>query len=208
MTEDSQAPVLIDEKRLIKERKARTKAYFNDPETLDVICSHVANGGTVVSLAKSWDVRYSDLTRWLHSDPVRNKQYQMAMKDRNEWVVESVLQELRSIALIDVRRLYDDNGNLLPVGSWPEDVAKAVAGIEVSEEWAGKGDNRAQVGELKKVRMNDKLKALELLGKNLALFTDKETEDRVMRLEDLVMASYQPKIPHRDVSPKGDDHES
>lgn len=81
-----------------------------------------------------------------------------------------VLLALARIAFADIRKLYDEHGNLKPIHELDDDTAAALAGIEVEEIYAGRGDEREQIGMVKKVRRYDKPKALELLGKHLALF--------------------------------------
>lgn len=43
------------------------------------------------------------------------------------------------------------------------DEAAAISSVEVFEEWAGSDDERTKMGETKKIRFADKMKALELL---------------------------------------------
>lgn len=92
---------------------------------------------------------------------------------RTEITADRVLQELARIAFFDPRKLFDHNGNIKPVQEWDDDTAAVLAGIEAVEEFAGRGDERELIGYLKKAKVWDKKGALELLGKHLALFTDK-----------------------------------
>jgi hypothetical protein len=52
-------------------------------------------------------------------------------------------------------------------------VRRAIAGVEVTEEFEGRGAERKSVGFTKKVRFWEKTKALELLGKHLGIFKDR-----------------------------------
>lgn len=78
-----------------------------------------------------------------------------------------VLRELAYIAFADIRKLYDENGQLKKVSDLTDDVAAALMCVDVFELVAFDG---VKVGETKKIRMHDKLKALELLGRYLGLF--------------------------------------
>jgi len=88
--------------------------------------------------------------------------------------VERVAQEFARIAFNDPRKLFKDDGSLKPVSEWDDDSAAAIGGMDVSELFDGAGDERAQVGYLKKVKMTDKVRALEGLGRYLAMFVDRK----------------------------------
>ena len=86
---------------------------------------------------------------------------------------DEILRELHRLAMVDVTQAFDDMGGLKPFKEMPEDVRKAIAGLEVSEIFEGSGDQRTAIGLLKKIRMWDKPRALELLGKHLSLFIER-----------------------------------
>lgn len=46
---------------------------------------------------------------------------------------ERILQEEARIAFLDPRQLYDENGSLLPLNNLPEDVARALDSVKVTE---------------------------------------------------------------------------
>jgi phage terminase small subunit len=74
------------------------------------------------------------------------------------------LRQLEFIANFDHRRLYDKKGQLLEVNEWPDDVAAAVASIEIEELFEGKGGEREHIGRLKKFRAWPKVEALKMLA--------------------------------------------
>lgn len=83
-----------------------------------------------------------------------------------DWVLNRLVDE----ADADLADLYDDSGNLLPVKQWPKVWRKGlVAGIEVSELFEGYGKDRKQCGEVKKLRLVDRTKLVELVGKHIAV---------------------------------------
>lgn len=86
---------------------------------------------------------------------------------------DRVITEVAKLAFGDLRQLFDDKGALLPVDKWPDGIAAAVASVEVDELFEGFGENRAQVGYTKKVKLWPKTTALELLGKHLRLWVEK-----------------------------------
>jgi phage terminase small subunit len=91
---------------------------------------------------------------------------------RTEITADVVLRELLAIARVDIAEAFTDAGTLRPIHEMPEAVRRAIAGIDVYEEYTGRGEERENIGQTKKVRFSDKIRALELLGKHLRLFVD------------------------------------
>lgn len=81
---------------------------------------------------------------------------------------ERVLQELMRVGFLDIQGAYGPDGQLLELSEMPEDVRRAIAGIDSEELTADDGPS----GRVLKVKFNDKLRALELMGKHLKLFTE------------------------------------
>lgn len=86
---------------------------------------------------------------------------------------ERVLLEIMRVGLSDPRNLFRDDGSLKNPEEWDDDTAAAIASIEVTEEFEGKGEDRTQIGFTKKVRSWDKGKHLEMLAKYYKLLTEK-----------------------------------
>ena len=98
------------------------------------------------------------------------------MKDREQRTKitqDMVIKELAKIAFLDIRKLYTENGQLKNVADIDSDTAGAISSLETLEEYERYGDDREKVGDTQKVRLLDKTKALELLGKHLGMFKDK-----------------------------------
>ncbi len=92
---------------------------------------------------------------------------------RTEVTQDMVIQELAKIAFLDISKLYDQNGNLKNIQDIDKDTVKAISSLETLEEYDGYGENREKVGDTQKVKLLDKTKALELLGRHLGIFNDK-----------------------------------
>ena len=82
---------------------------------------------------------------------------------------ERILKEESKLAFIDVRKMFDVDGEFLPPKFWPEEIARAIAGVDVIQKW--------DVGTEKwmytyKIKFNDKGRALgrleAVLGMNKA----------------------------------------
>jgi phage terminase small subunit len=86
---------------------------------------------------------------------------------------DRVLTEIARLAFSDNRRLYRKDGSLLMPSEWDDETAAAIAGVETFEEFSGRGEDRTQIGITKKVKVWDKARCLELLGRHLKLFGEK-----------------------------------
>ena len=112
----------------------------------------------------------------LLSNVIIQGEIQKLMEQRSERVeitADTVLRELLIIAKTDIGEAFNDDGRLKDIHSIPESARRAIAGIEVYEEYAGKGQDREAIGQTKKVRFWDKTKSLELLCRHLGLLNDK-----------------------------------
>ena len=171
-------------------RRSKALKIFEDPETMETIVGHVANGGTLFNLCEGWGIPFSNVLHWICASPDRKQVYDAAIKARLDWSIEAVLSELRILSLIDFRSAFGPDGALLPIDKIPADVAKAIQAVEVEELFEGVGKERAQIGWTKKVKFWDKLRALELLGKNMKLFTDRVEVEAGATLEQIIMAAH------------------
>lgn len=98
---------------------------------------------------------------------------QKEIEKRTEVTQDMVIKELAKIAFLDIRKLYTENGQLKNVADIDGDTAGAISSLETLEEYEGYGNDREKIGDTQKVRLLDKTKALELLGKHLGMFKDK-----------------------------------
>ncbi len=94
-------------------------------------------------------------------------------EQRTEVTQDMVIKELSRIAFLDIRKIYDENGKLRNIQDIDEDTVKAIASLETFEEYEGRGENKTYIGDTQKVKLSDKIKALELLGRHLGIFNDK-----------------------------------
>jgi phage terminase small subunit len=113
-------------------------------------------------------------------DQKREETSELADVTEQRW-----LTEVSRIAFFDPRKLFDSRGNILPVTEWPDEVAAALASVEVSRRYsAGKPDDYDQIT---KVRFWEKGKHLEMIGKYLKVLVDKsEHEVKAPGIEQLL----------------------
>jgi len=87
---------------------------------------------------------------------------------------EWILGELRKIAGYDAGAIFSDDGSLKPIKQWDSSVRTALVGLDHEKLFGRVGRGKAKhVGTLRKIKLADKLRALELLGKYRKLFTEK-----------------------------------
>ena len=93
---------------------------------------------------------------------------------------ERIVKELALIAFADITEIFDDDGNMKPIKDLAEEITRTIKEIELDskseDEYNEDGEPVTRsITFPKKIKMNDKLKALELLGKFKGMF--KETID-------------------------------
>jgi phage terminase small subunit len=91
---------------------------------------------------------------------------------------KTILSELFRLAHVDPGLAYNDDGTMKPINEIPEDVRRALAGIETEETFVSVNGERIYTGRIKKARFWDKNRSLELLAKHLGLLIDR-TESSV-----------------------------
>ncbi|MGYP003371649609 len=132
-------------------------------------------------------------SRLLRNDKV--KEYieikQKELEEKSGVTQQRIIEELAKIAFADIRKAYDNNGNLKSIQDLDDDTAGAIIGVESFEEYEGRGDDREYVGDTKKVKMADKIRAAELLGKHLGMFKEKieiskSSEDTIKEIDEYI----------------------
>lgn len=159
------------------------------PDFSATVFAHIANGGTLISLAELWGVRHSDISGYLGKHPELMAEYTAAMMARDEWERERCLQELRAIATIDIRKAYNEDGTLKNVRDMSPELAAALSSIETDELFEGTGEERTMIGYTKKVKFWDKAKAIELFMKKHGLLIERKQVSVTHRLEDIIGAA-------------------
>ncbi|NUW71408.1 terminase small subunit [Vibrio mediterranei] len=89
--------------------------------------------------------------------------------ERTEIDSDYVLKRLVEIDEMDVLDILSDDGGLKPISEWPKTWRQFIGGFEIAELWEGRGDDKEQLGLLKKIKWPDKVKNLELIGKHVAV---------------------------------------
>lgn len=88
--------------------------------------------------------------------------------DRCGIQADDVVRQLVRMGFADVRKLFTPEGQLRPVHELDDDTAAAIQSIEVVTKFIpGPGDEPPEVEYLHKIKMIDKIKPLELIGKHM-----------------------------------------
>jgi phage terminase small subunit len=99
---------------------------------------------------------------------------------------DEVLRTLKELAFFDPAAFYGEDGQLKSIHEIPLAARRALGGLETEELFDGHGEERARVGDTVKVKWSDRIRALELLGKHLKLFTDRVEHSGKLTLEQLL----------------------
>lgn len=79
---------------------------------------------------------------------------------------ERIAQEYARLAFFDIKKVYGEGGELIPIVDLDDDTAAAIAGIEVANDWDKDENGRwIIIGQLKKIKISDKRAALDSLAK-------------------------------------------
>ena len=137
---------------------------------LDLLCAHVTMGGSSIDFCHDHNIRYDHLSAWLYDDPKRLGRYNAALDARTEWIIQRVLLELTRLATVDVREAFRPDGSPKHLNELSPALAACISSISVDSD--GKQHVRFRA-------MTDKMRAMELLGKNFAMFI--ERHDHLVR---------------------------
>lgn len=147
----------------------------------DVFCqAYIVNfNGTEAAL----EAKYSPKTAQVQASQLLAKPHIQArirelvqeQTNRIEISADAVINELALIGFFNIKSIYDENGALLPISSWPESAGRAVAALEVHELFDDDGPDRRMIGYVKKIKLWDKNPALTNLAKRFKLISDKVT---------------------------------
>lgn len=109
---------------------------------------------------------------------------QQEIEERTEVTQDMVIKELANIAFFNIKNIYNNNGTLKTVKDIDEETIRAISSVKVLQKAGAMKININMEGQDNEVpiehiqeqtiefKANDKVKALELLGKHLGMFND------------------------------------
>jgi len=87
---------------------------------------------------------------------------------RTQVSADDVIRQLVRMGFADIRKLFTPQGQLKPLHELDDDTAAAIASIEVvTKEIPMPGDEPPEIEYVHKVKMVDKIKPLELIGRHM-----------------------------------------
>lgn len=129
---------------------------------------------------------------------------QQEIEKRTEITQDMVIKELANIAFFNIKNIYNGNGTLKAIKDIDEETIRAISSVKVlqkagamkiSIDMKGK-DNEVPIEHIQEqtieFKTNDKVKALELLGRHLGIFNDKidvnvkEKEEKKNAISDIL----------------------
>ncbi|WP_059758638.1 terminase small subunit [Thiobacillus denitrificans] len=163
------------------------QARFADEYIVDL-------NATQAAIRAGYSSKRADATGY---ENLRKPEIAAALKERMDKRAERtqinadwMLKRLAQDATADLAEIYDPNGNLLPVGSWPMAWRTGlVAGIDTAHERDGTDDEgKPTFVTVRKVRLADRTKLLELIGKHIDVgaFKDRIEHSGKIGLESLI----------------------
>lgn len=79
--------------------------------------------------------------------------------------MDSMLDDLEKVAKSNIQEMVDAKGRFIDLKKMPEAQARAIAGVEIEQIFAGDGDERYHSGDLVKVKLWDKPGSIAAIGR-------------------------------------------
>lgn len=145
------------------------KILGNENEAMKNIVQWICNGNSLMSLCDLWEMTYGKVMYWLNLDPARRALYDEVVKIGEEAQKFRPIANLEAIANFDMRSLFREDGTRKDPIEWDKHTAYAVSGLDITDEY----DKGEKISTTSKIKTNDKIKAIELIGKARKLWVDR-----------------------------------
>ena len=101
----------------------------------------------------------------------RIKELQKRGLERHDITVDRIIEEYVKIGFSDIRKIFDEDGNLIPPSELPDEILGAISNLEIITVQRGQG----AVEHVAKLNLADKRTALRDLGKHFNIFAEDVT---------------------------------
>lgn len=104
--------------------------------------------------------------------------------DTLEITQQRTMREIARLAFSDIRKLFAIDGSLKPITELDDDSAAMLSSLEILEEKVSDVDAEEQItaGTVKKVKLWDKTKALEMLAKHFKIYSDAPVSNNTIQV--------------------------
>ena len=102
----------------------------------------------------------------------RVKELQAKTIKRNEVTLDEVIKELSEWLRFNIKTIFNKDGTMKSLHEMTDQEAACIASYEVVELFGGSGESRAQIGELKKVKLIDKQAVADKFMKFFGAYID------------------------------------
>jgi phage terminase small subunit len=144
-------------------RKLFVEAYLTNGGNASQAAVAAGFSGKTASAAGSRLLKHVEVLTML-------QQRRKVVIEKMELTTERTLREIARLAYVDPRKFFHADGSPKEITELDDDTAAALAGMEVTEEWAGSGKDRVKIGVTKKYKLADKNAALEKAMKHLGQY--------------------------------------
>ena len=163
------------------------------PKQTRFVAEYLANGLNATKAAIS--AGYSEKTAAsIGEENLRKPEISAAIEARTDKIMERlevtadmVVQEIAKLAFFDPIHLLNSDGSDKQIHEIDARHRVSIAGFEVCELFEGSGDQKHAYGLLKKVKLADKSRNLEMLGRYFKLFSPDREDLEVERVTTIVM---------------------
>ena len=115
-----------------------------------------------------------------------------------EWVLRRLIEEANA----DIADLFDDNGEVKPISEWPAVWRTGlIAGIDVDAIYDGTGKDRKVIGHTKRIKISDRIKRIEMIGKHTSINAFRE---RVAVEPDGELKKFMKQVSGKTIRPTGE----
>lgn len=150
-------------------------------EILNLTYKHISFGGNLNSISDIVGRSYPEVFAWMEGNPDRKEILAKAMKNREIWMQAEIMDFLKEISFVDIKKIYDDTGNVRPLNKMPKDITRSIESIKKSL------DKKGNIST--EIKLHDKLKAIKLLGSQMGMFEKKLSVRGGLTLEQLLEKS-------------------
>lgn len=174
----------------MSEPSSPVQKYFDsksNTQVIDEVCNHVRKGGSVTSYARIMKVETGHVLALFEG--VFKRLLREAREERKEYIAERTIEELDSLATFNIADMFNDHGAPKQPHELPLALQRAIKGFKRIETTDKDGNTIVR----SEIQFIDKLKALEMIGKEAGMFANKINHEGKLTLEGLVAKSYENK---------------